>query len=123
MGSDDPQSQETCRPTCSTHCRAGRPGRGNDGRIAAADRRTPDLIHPSHFLETRMTRHFRAFALSVLAVSSLASPAMAHPFGAWGAGFPQGFLHPMLGLDHILAMVGVGFWAGQLGGRALWLVP
>lgn len=70
-----------------------------------------------------MTRHFRAFALAVLAVSTLASPAMAHTFGAWGAGFPQGFLHPMLGLDHILAMVGVGFWAGQLGGRAMWLVP
>ena len=70
-----------------------------------------------------MTRHFRAFALAFLAVSTLASPAMAHTFGAWGAGFPQGFLHPMLGLDHILAMVGVGFWAGQLGGRAMWLVP
>jgi urease accessory protein len=70
-----------------------------------------------------MTRHFRAFALAVLAVSTLASPAMAHTFGAWGAGFPQGFLHPMLGFDHILAMVGVGFWAGQLGGRAMWLVP
>ena len=70
-----------------------------------------------------MTRHFRALALAILAVSTLASPAMAHTFGAWGAGFPQGFLHPMLGLDHILAMVGVGFWAGQLGGRAMWLVP
>ena len=76
-----------------------------------------------------MTRQFRAFALAFLAVSTMASPAMAHTFGAWGAGFPQGFLHPMLGLDHILAMVGVGFWAGQLGGRArlsnhvVWLVP
>jgi urease accessory protein len=70
-----------------------------------------------------MTRHFRAFALAFLAVATMASPAMAHTFGAWGAGFPQGFLHPLLGVDHILAMVGVGFWAGQLGGRAMWLVP
>jgi len=27
------------------------------------------------------------------------------------------------GLDHILAMVAVGLWAAQLGGRARWLVP
>ena len=53
----------------------------------------------------------------------LAAPAEAHTFGAWGAGFPQGFMHPLLGLDHELAMVGVGFWAGQIGGRARWLVP
>lgn len=38
-------------------------------------------------------------------------------------GFLHGFAHPFLGLDHILAMVAVGLWAVQLGGRALWLVP
>ena len=70
-----------------------------------------------------MTRQFRAFALAFLALSTIASPATAHTFGAWGAGFPQGFLHPTLGLDHVVAMVGVGIWAGQLGGRAQWLVP
>jgi urease accessory protein len=70
-----------------------------------------------------MTRQFRAFALAFLALTTIASPAMAHTFGAWGAGLPQGFLHPLLGLDHVVAMIGVGIWAGQLGGRALWLVP
>ncbi|MBI3850914.1 MAG: HupE/UreJ family protein [Verrucomicrobia bacterium] len=34
-----------------------------------------------------------------------------------------GLSHPLLGLDHILAMVAVGLWAAQLGGRAIWLVP
>ena len=34
-----------------------------------------------------------------------------------------GFLHPIGGIDHILAMVAVGLFAAQLGGRALWLVP
>jgi urease accessory protein len=38
-------------------------------------------------------------------------------------GFGSGFAHPLHGLDHILAMVAVGLWAGQLGGRARWLVP
>jgi urease accessory protein len=35
----------------------------------------------------------------------------------------SGFMHPFSGLDHILAMVAVGLFAAQLGGRALWAVP
>ncbi len=38
-------------------------------------------------------------------------------------GFLQGFLHPFTGLDHLLAMIAVGLWASQLGGRAVWLLP
>jgi urease accessory protein len=34
-----------------------------------------------------------------------------------------GFVHPLGGIDHVLAMVAVGLFAAQLGGRALWLVP
>jgi urease accessory protein len=47
----------------------------------------------------------------------------AHVFGAEGAGMIEGLVHPFLGLDHLLAMVAVGFWATQLGGRAQWQVP
>ena len=32
-------------------------------------------------------------------------------------------MHPVGGLDHVLAMVAVGLYAGTLGGRAMWLVP
>jgi urease accessory protein len=32
-------------------------------------------------------------------------------------------MHPLGGLDHLLAMVAVGLYAALLGGRALWLVP
>ena len=35
----------------------------------------------------------------------------------------QGFLHPILGLDHALAMIAVGILAAVIGGRAVWLVP
>lgn len=49
--------------------------------------------------------------------------AAAHTFGASGAGFAQGFGHPFGGLDHLLAMIAVGLWAAQIGGRALWAVP
>src|SRR5499433_2092487 len=38
-------------------------------------------------------------------------------------GFAHGFLHPLSGMDHALAMVAVGLFAAFLGGRALWLVP
>jgi urease accessory protein len=50
-------------------------------------------------------------------------PALAHvgvgPVDTLG----HGFMHPLSGIDHILAMVAVGFYAASLGGRALWLVP
>ncbi len=38
-------------------------------------------------------------------------------------GFAFGFLHPLGGLDHLLAMIAVGLLAAHLGGRALWQVP
>lgn len=38
-------------------------------------------------------------------------------------GFADGLLHPLGGLDHLLAMIAVGLFAAHLGGRALWLVP
>jgi urease accessory protein len=40
-----------------------------------------------------------------------------------GAGAIEGFLHPLLGLDHLLAMVTVGLLSAQMGGRAIWTVP
>lgn len=35
----------------------------------------------------------------------------------------HGFMHPITGVDYLLAMVAVGMLAARLGGRALWLVP
>ncbi len=47
----------------------------------------------------------------------------AHTFGAEHAGLYEGFLHPFGGMDHLLAMVAVGMWAAQLGGRAMIFAP
>lgn len=53
----------------------------------------------------------------------VASPAAAHlPPGEYGS-FMAGVTHPLFGLDHVLAMIAVGLWAAQIGGRALWQVP
>jgi urease accessory protein len=35
----------------------------------------------------------------------------------------SGFLHPLTGLDHMLAMIAVGAWSAQLGGKNLIRVP
>lgn len=46
------------------------------------------------------------------------------PCQAWAHGFGgAGILHPLTGLDHLIAMVAVGAWSAQLGGRAIWWVP
>jgi urease accessory protein len=37
--------------------------------------------------------------------------------------FAKGLAHPIGGLDHLLAMVAVGFWASHLGGHARWQLP
>jgi urease accessory protein len=54
-----------------------------------------------------------------------AAPALAHAHPGVGltSGLAEGAVHPITGLDHLLAMVAVGLWAGQRGGRAVWLVP
>lgn len=49
--------------------------------------------------------------------------AQAHILPGEPHSFSSGFNHPLHGLDHMLAMVAVGLWAAQLGGRALWMVP
>jgi len=49
---------------------------------------------------------------------------VAHDHGpGGGAGFVSGFLHPISGLDHILAMISVGLWGAQLGKPQVWLLP
>ncbi len=65
------------------------------------------------------------FALRILAavISFVPGAAIAHTGHGEASGFVHGLAHPIFGLDHILAMVTVGIFARQLGGRAVWLVP
>jgi urease accessory protein len=61
----------------------------------------------------------RLLMLLPLAVAPLVH---AHP-GHGPASLSAGFFHPLTGWDHLLAMVAVGLWAAQLGGRARWALP
>jgi urease accessory protein len=60
---------------------------------------------------------------AVTALTLFPVTAFAHTGAGDASGLYHGFMHPVGGLDHVLAMVSVGFLAYVLGGRALWLVP
>jgi urease accessory protein len=62
-------------------------------------------------------------AVSLLLLSALATPAFAHEASGVAGGFVSGFLHPILGWDHVAAMVAVGLWGAFLGAPAIWLLP
>ena len=49
--------------------------------------------------------------------------ASAHTDGGLAGGFVSGFVHPILGWDHVVAMVAVGLWGAFLGAPAIWLLP
>ena len=49
--------------------------------------------------------------------------ALAHSGHDGAGGLVHGFVHPVTGIDHVLAMIAVGVLAAQYGDRALWLVP
>jgi urease accessory protein len=63
------------------------------------------------------------WTLALASLLLVPTAALAHTGAGAVHGFAHGFGHPLGGLDHILAMVTVGIFAAQLGGRALWLVP
>lgn len=66
--------------------------------------------------------------VAAMVAAVVTGAAEAHTFGVSAAGFSAGLAHPLVGLDHLLAMIAVGLWAVQIADRtehatALWLVP
>jgi urease accessory protein len=64
-----------------------------------------------------------AIAAGLALVLVYAAPAYAHVGGGGLGGFASGFTHPIFGYDHLLAMLAVGIWGAQMGGRAVWTLP
>lgn len=60
---------------------------------------------------------------AALAFCALAKPAMAHVQVGVAGGLVSGFLHPLSGADHLIAMVAVGIWGAVLGNPAIWVLP
>jgi urease accessory protein len=74
-------------------------------------------------MRNTMRRSFKLLSLAAVATVGFSTAALAHVGDHSHMSFTEGLLHPFTGLDHVLAMVAVGLWASQIGGRALWLLP
>ena len=70
-----------------------------------------------------MNKKPRLLAATTLVLAISPTAAFAHPTIFHTTPLMAGLAHPLSGLDHILAMVAVGMWAAQRGGRALWAFP
>jgi urease accessory protein len=65
-----------------------------------------------------------ALATLAFAAVSFAPAAIAHPGHVAGdVAFLSGLAHPLLGADHLLAMLAVGLWAARFSGAARWALP
>ncbi|MCL7489174.1 MAG: HupE/UreJ family protein [Desulfobulbaceae bacterium] len=64
----------------------------------------------------------RVFFSALLFLLFLSGNADAHTFQG-ETGFVSGVFHPVMGFDHLLAMLSVGIISAQIGGRAIWTVP
>jgi len=69
--------------------------------------------------ERRPTVLVAALALA----ATLTSTHVAAHSGSASGGLIGGLMHPLLGPDHVAAMVAVGLWGVFLGPPALWLLP
>jgi len=72
-----------------------------------------------HLRITSITQWPAAIAAALLTPSL----AYAHTGVGGTSGVVDGLLHPLTGIDHMAAMIAVGLWAIQCGGRAVWAVP
>jgi urease accessory protein len=69
-----------------------------------------------------MQRRLGTAALAATLAFS-ASPSFAHTGAALQGGFASGFMHPLTGPDHLLAMVSVGIWGAFLGRPLIVALP
>ena len=59
------------------------------------------------------------FCLALTPFAAQSHEANSLPYGP----FLSGITHPVLGFDHLLAMISVGMISALIGGRAIWSVP
>ena len=61
--------------------------------------------------------------IALIAAALAPAIAFAHEETGQAAGFLAGLLHPVTGVDHVLAMISVGLWGAVLGPPAIWVLP
>lgn len=70
-----------------------------------------------------MDLRWTGFAIMAVLLFCFPSIAQAHDESQSATGFLDGLLHPVLGLDHFLAMLSVGIVSAQLGGKKIFTIP
>lgn len=70
-----------------------------------------------------MVRAALQTCLALVPLLFLAGTASAHTGEGINTGFASGFWHPILGWDHVVAMVAVGLWGAFLGKPGIWILP
>jgi urease accessory protein len=69
------------------------------------------------------TKHIARVAAALGFASLVSAPALAHTGTGLPGGWAAGFIHPLSGLDHLLAMVSVGLWGAFLGRPLIYVLP
>jgi urease accessory protein len=59
-------------------------------------------------------------AALIVALAAMAGPALAHTGHGDANGFLHGLVHPVLGADHLLAMLALGLWSGFVLASRFW---
>lgn len=78
---------------------------------------------PTHKTLVPMSQRSFLKPLPALLFIATATTASAHSETGATGGFVSGLLHPIFGLDHVVAMVAVGLWGAFLGKKAMWTLP
>jgi urease accessory protein len=92
-------------------------------KVRSSQRVAFSILGAPRQFDQRNTSMKRPLFTSTLILGALGSAAHAHTGAGPASGLAHGFGHPLAGLDHICAMLAVGLWAAQRGGRAVWAVP
>lgn len=74
-------------------------------------------------LQSNDTQRLRLGLVGLMALLAYSPNAWGHTEEGVAGGLVSGLLHPVLGADHLVAMVAVGLWGAQLGAPALWTLP
>lgn len=94
--------------------------------MADTEKSRRESFYPLRILGIARMNHkrlARASWLAALLTLASVTSASAHTEGGIAGGFISGFTHPILGWDHVVAMVAVGLWGAFLEKRATWLLP
>ena len=84
---------------------------------------TMNMKRAGGHMTTNMKRWNFHAVLGAVMLAFVPAIASAHQETGQAAGFLSGFMHPISGFDHVLAMVAVGLWGAVLGSPAIWVLP